>query len=527
MSSTDASTENDLPSRLGMARLTMSELGACEPCFDLLAFVDCVRMGCAFVRDATGVLLLLITDVQDVDLRAWARSKVGPFKVAWVTQATLEAWLAHCERHMSALGTMALSDGAASSQSEADRAEQLSLYQIGADESPAVRFVNSTLFDALRTGASDVHLESTPGGMAVKFRIDGVLNLQRHLDHRELAAQAVSRIKVMAQLDIAERRVPQDGRLQIGYEGRTVDVRVSIMPSIHGEDAVLRVLDRQHLARTLEGLTLAKLGFNPEAITALERWSKRAHGMLLVTGPTGSGKTTTLYATINQTLNTRDKVITIEDPVEYQLPGVLQIPVNEKKGLTFARGLRSILRHDPDKILVGEIRDADTAQIAVQSALTGHLVFTTVHANTAFDVVGRFTQFGIDPYTFASAINGIVSQRLLRKVCGACHLPASEPSDLPDIEDMHQLDGERWGSPRWVKAVGCEACRGTGYAGRFALGEVLELTNVMKGLIAARAPLDQIQRHALAEGWQSLRSLALRAAAAGLTTMEEVDRVAS
>lgn len=526
MSSTDASTENELPVRLGLARLTMSELGACEPCFDLLAFVDCVRMGCAFVRGNKGELLLLTTDVQDVDLCAWARSAVGPFKLAWVTQSTLEAWLAHCERHMSALGTMALSD-AASARSEEDGAEQLSLYQIGADESPAVRFVNSTLFDALRTGASDVHLESTPSGMAVKFRIDGVLNLQRHLDHRELAAQAISRIKVMAQLDIAERRVPQDGRLQIGYEGRTVDVRVSIMPSIHGEDAVLRVLDRQHLARTLEGLTLAKLGFNTEAIVALERWSKRAHGMLLVTGPTGSGKTTTLYATINQTLNTRDKVITIEDPVEYQLPGVLQIPVNEKKGLTFARGLRSILRHDPDKILVGEIRDADTAQIAVQSALTGHLVFTTVHANTAFDVVGRFTQFGIDPYTFASAINGIVSQRLLRKVCEACHVPVSDPAHLPSVEDMRLLESGKSVRQRWVKAVGCEACRGTGYAGRFALGEVLELTTVMKGLIAARAPLDQIQRHALAEGWQSLRALALQTAAAGLTTMEEVDRVAS
>lgn len=515
-----------LAEQLGLAHLSMAELAGHQPRFDLLPFVDCARIGCTFVEQPHQPLQLLMTDAQDVDRLAWARSTVGPCVPVLVGQETLDAWLAHCERHMSALGSVSLTDANALATQARSAAEELSLMQIGADESPAVRFVNSTLFDALRTGASDIHMESTPIGLAVKFRIDGVLNLQKHLDNPELASQAVSRIKVMAQLDIAERRVPQDGRLQISYEGRTIDVRVSIMPSIHGEDAVLRVLDRQHLAKTLEGLTLTKLGFNPQAITAIERWSKRAHGMLLVTGPTGSGKTTTLYAAINQTLNTRDKVITIEDPVEYQLPGVLQIPVNERKGLTFARGLRSILRHDPDKILVGEIRDAETAQIAIQSALTGHLVFTTVHANTVFDVVGRFTQFDIDAYTFASAVNGIVAQRLLRKACDACKVPATSTEDLPSPADAKLL-GDRSQDAQWVKAMGCERCRGTGYAGRFALGETLEMNPTMKGLIAARAPLDQIQAHAESTGWISLRELALQAAARGLTTLEEVDRVAA
>ena len=333
--------------------------------------------------------------------------------------------------------------------------------------------------------------------MTVKFRIDGVLTAVRPPESPGLALHSISRIKVMAQLDIAERRVPQDGRLQIVYQGRSIDVRVSVMPSIHGEDAVLRILDRQHLAQSLAGLTLAKLGFEEPMQIALRALCRRPHGMLLVPGPTGSGKTTTLYAAIAETHESRDKIITIEDPVEYQLTGVLQIPVNEKKGLTFARGLRSILRHDPDKILVGEIRDAETAQIAVQSALTGHLVFTTVHANTVFDVVGRFDQFGIDSYTFASAINGVLAQRLLRRVCPKC------------------------------AARGCELCRMTGYSGRFALGELLTMTPTLRGMISQRATQVEIQAEASRSGWQSLREQALIAVEAGVTTMDEVNRVAA
>ncbi|HZT56123.1 MAG TPA: GspE/PulE family protein, partial [Burkholderiaceae bacterium] len=324
-----------------------------------------------------------------------------------------------------------------------------------------------------------------------------------------------------------ERRVPQDGRLQLAYASRTIDVRVSIMPSIHGEDAVLRVLDRQHLAESLAGLTLAKLGFDEPSAEALRQLCRKPHGMLLVTGPTGSGKTTTLYAAIAETHQSRDKIITIEDPVEYQLPGVLQIPVNERKGLTFARGLRSILRHDPDKILVGEIRDAETAQIAVQSALTGHLVFTTVHANTVFDVVGRFEQFGIDAYTFASAINGVLAQRLLRRVCGHCAVPVDPTIQQAVDQDLRAAMQRLVGVPRLMQARGCEHCRGTGYAGRFALGELLHLAPALKALVSARAPQAQIQAEAERTGWRSLRGLAIDAALRGHTTLEEVDRVAA
>jgi general secretion pathway protein E len=513
-----------LSEQLSMPLLTMATLTHKVPRFDLLPFVDCARMRCAVVQDNAGTLHFLLCDPFDVDRLAWAKTILGPVTHTLVSNDTFDAWLSHCESHLSALGTMSL--GAANAGTSGQQIEALSLLQIGSDESPAIRFVNSTLFDALRTGTSDIHLECAPSGLTVKFRIDGVLNLQRHIEDVELATQAISRIKVMAQLDIAEKRVPQDGRLQISFENRNIDVRVSIMPSIHGEDAVLRVLDRQHLAKTLEGLTLAKLGFNEDAINALERWGKKSHGMMLVTGPTGSGKTTTLYAVVAQTHNTRDKIITIEDPVEYQLPGVLQIPVNERKGLTFARGLRSILRHDPDKILVGEIRDAETAQIAIQSALTGHLVFTTVHANNVFDVVGRFTQFDIDAYTFASAINGIVAQRLLRKVCTHCAVPAILAEDLPSTHDLVDM-GETNPTQTWLKACGCEHCRGSGYLGRFALGEILEMTPTMKGMLAARTPIDQLQAHAAQTGWRSLRALALRSASQGMTTLEEVNRVAS
>ncbi len=504
------------------------------PRFDLVSFTDCARRRCGLVADAPAAeataepaaLHLVVTDPFDTDTLAWARTRFGPVAVALASPETFDAWLAHCEADLLAMGSLpggteAQPAGSAPMQG----AEVLDLRQIGSDDSPAVRFVNSTLYDALKTGASDIHLESDPAGLAVKFRLDGVLTAMRRIDSAELAAQAISRIKVMAQLDIAERRVPQDGRLQIAYAGRAIDVRVSIMPSIHGEDAVLRILDRQHLAESLAGLTLAKLGFDDASAEQLRALCRKPHGMLLVTGPTGSGKTTTLYAAIAETHQSRDKIITIEDPVEYQLPGVLQIPVNERKGLTFARGLRSILRHDPDKILVGEIRDAETAQIAVQSALTGHLVFTTVHANTVFDVVGRFEQFGIDAYTFASAINGVLAQRLLRRVCPHCAQPmeATQAAHTPGLAEAIGLLGQ---APRLLSSRGCEQCRGTGYAGRFALGELLLLTPALKALVAARAPQVQIQGEAERHGWRSLRSLALEAALQGHTTLEEVDRVA-
>ncbi len=496
--SSTASAADSLALGLGITELSPAALRAMTPRFDALPFAVAARRRCALFAEGEA-LVLVVTDPRDTDLLAWAATRYGPVDLCVTSPESFDDWLAHSEVGMSALGAADGVGGDSMATPLVLTGESLSLQSIGADASPAIRLVNATLYDALKTGASDVHLESDPGGMNVKFRIDGVLAPVRRVESPELAVHSISRIKVMAQLDIAERRVPQDGRLQIVYQGRSIDVRVSIMPSIHGEDAVLRILDRQHLAQSLAGLTLAKLGFDLPMQTALRALCRKPHGMLLVTGPTGSGKTTTLYAAIAETHESRDKIITIEDPVEYQLSGVLQIPVNEKKGLTFARGLRSILRHDPDKILVGEIRDAETAQIAVQSALTGHLVFTTVHANTVFDVVGRFEQFGIDSYTFASAINGVLAQRLLRRVCPKCAGASS----------------------------GCAACRGTGYSGRFALGELLTMTPALKAMIARRAPQAEIQAEAALSGWRGLRDQALEAVSAGITTMEEVERVAA
>jgi general secretion pathway protein E len=511
-------TQNDpqiltdaLASLLRLPVVRMLDLSTWTPQFALLPFSEAAQRGCALFQSAAGASYLVITDPFDTDMVAWGWSRLGAFSLALASGATFEAWLAHAESDMTALGNMGPDVAHVATPLHATP-ESLNLQDIGLEQSPAVRFVNSTLYDALKIGASDIHFESDPSGLGVKFRIDGVLTAMRRIDSIVLAAQCISRIKVMAQLDIAERRVPQDGRLHIGYKDRSIDVRVSVMPSIHGEDAVLRVLDRAHLAQSLAGLTLAKLGFDVSAQNALHTLCRRPHGMVLVTGPTGSGKTTTLYAAIAETHLSRDKIITIEDPVEYQLPGVLQIPVNERKGLTFARGLRSILRHDPDKILVGEIRDSETAQIAVQSALTGHLVFTTVHANTVFDVVGRFDQFGIDAYTFAAAINGVLAQRLLRRVCPRCAVN-SEAAQRGGFTEL--------------RAQGCGLCRGTGYAGRFALGELLLMTPELKALVARRAPQAEIQSQAQRGGWRSLHEQALACVASGITTLDELDRVAA
>jgi general secretion pathway protein E len=523
-----SATLSGLALALSLPLRDAAQLTALPPDFTRLPFAQSAQRRCALLRkaesDAAASPCFVVTDPFDTDLVAWARTAFGSIDVVLASDTSFDAWLAQAESSLTALSA---DDGAVAiaRPSTSLGAEVISLRDIGRSDSPAVRFVNATLYDALKAGASDIHLECHPAGLQVKFRLDGVLNAIARLDSAELAAQAISRIKVMAQLDIAERRVPQDGRLQISVDGRAVDVRVSIMPSIHGEDAVLRILDRRHLAESLSGLTLARLGFDAASAEALRRLCRRPHGMLLVTGPTGSGKTTTLYAAISETHLSRDKIVTIEDPVEYQLPGVLQIPVNERKGLTFARGLRSILRHDPDKILVGEIRDAETAQIAVQSALTGHLVFTTVHANTVFDVVGRFEQFGIDAYTFSSAINGILAQRLFRSLCGRCAQPIEMQSEGGEDAEL-ALAVQRGAKPQLMQAVGCAHCRGTGYVGRFALGELLLLTPAVKALLAARAPLAQIQAEAERNGWRSLRALALAAAVDGHTTLEEVDRVA-
>lgn len=400
--------------------------------------------------------------------------------------------------------------------------EVLSLATVAQANSPAVKLVNSTLYDALRAGASDVHLETTPSGLTVKFRIDGVLDEITKASGRAMAEQAISRLKVLSELDIAERRVPQDGSFQVRALERLVDLRVSIMPSIHGEDAVIRILDKQAMIETHGKLSLEALGFHQTALATLRDLMKAPYGMLLVTGPTGSGKTTTLYAALAETQTGREKIITIEDPVEYQLPGILQIPVNEKKGLNFARGLRSILRHDPDKIMVGEIRDQETAEIAIQSALTGHLVLTTVHANNVFDVFGRFTHMGLDPYALVSALNGIWAQRLLRLNCPNCRTPYQPEAMELSWFAMDPLASMEF---RFMKGGGCGDCRGTGFKSRRAIAEFLVLDDELREMIVQRQPVRQIKQMARSKGTRSLLEAALDVVREGATTLEEVRRV--
>jgi general secretion pathway protein E len=400
--------------------------------------------------------------------------------------------------------------------------ENLSLASISADSSPVVKLVHSTVYDALKAGASDIHLETGPGGLAVRYRVDGVLVHVVTLGGAALCEQVISRVKVMSELDIAERRVPQDGRFRLALRGRPIDFRVSVIPSVHGEDAVLRILDKQALTDELQGLRLDALGFEAEVVVRLRRLSELPYGMLLVTGPTGSGKTTTLYAAISETNTGRDKIVTIEDPVEYQLPGVLQIPVNEKKGLTFARGLRSILRHDPDKIMVGEIRDPETAQIAIQSALTGHLVFTTVHANNVFDVLGRFSHMQVDSYALVSALNGILAQRLVRVVCEQC---AEAVQPAPELVGQSGLAPDAVSDWTFRTGRGCSHCRGTGYRGRRAIGELLVLNDELREAIVARAPARRLKELALAGGSKLIRAAALELVQRGVTTLQEANRV--
>src|SRR5213082_2006172 len=399
--------------------------------------------------------------------------------------------------------------------------DNLSYVRISEDTSPVVRLVHSTVYDALRAGASDIHLESIGSGLVVRYRLDGVLASIATVRGVEIAEQIISRIKVMSELDIAERRVPQDGRFKIAINGRPIDFRVSIIPSIFGEDAVLRILDKQALTK-MSGLRLDVLGFEWNIIEQLRRLAALPYGMLLVTGPTGSGKTTTLYAAISETQTGRDKIITIEDPVEYQLPGVLQIPVNEKKGLTFARGLRSILRHDPDKIMVGEIRDPETAQIAIQSALTGHLVFTTVHANNVSDVIGRFVNMGVEPYNFVSALNCIMAQRLVRVICKSCKKPKRYSHQ--ELQEAG-LDPAVWGDVTFAEGAGCLECSGTGYHGRTAICELLDLTDRIREMIVDRRPTSEIKRVACEEGMTALRESGLAKIRAGITTLKEINKV--
>jgi len=476
------------------ARLRMPciELGEQAPAFDLVSYADAARRSCVAVRDADGCISVVLGDPFDLDTQDWIEERLAmPFRYRLASREEVSAYLAQQEQGLRALDSVTVEGGGTAGP----QAQEISFEAAAEADSTVVKLVSSTLYDALKAGASDVHLESTANGLSIKYRIDGVLTAAESMPGSELAEQVISRIKVMSELDIAERRVPQDGRFKARRDGREIDFRVSVMPSVYGEDAVLRILDRRALTAEMQGLTLEALGFEAGLRERLSDLSKEPYGMLLVTGPTGSGKTTTLYAVISEVNKGLDKIITIEDPVEYHLPGVLQIPVNEQKGLTFARGLRSILRHDPDRIMVGEIRDPETAEIAVQSALTGHLVYTTVHANNAIDVLGRFQHMGVDTYNLVSALNGVLAQRLVRVICKTC------------------------------SSHGCQDCRNTGFRGRKAIGELVVLNDELRELIVARAPARKLKEAARAAGTVPLRDAATALVQAGETTLEEINRV--
>ena len=391
-----------------------------------------------------------------------------------------------------------------------------------ADVSPIIRLVDTTIFTALQKRASDIHIETESDSVVVKYRIDGVLQPAMQPMAKEHHSTIITRIKVMSELDIAERRVPQDGRFRVKYSGRLIDFRVSIMPTIHGENAVLRVLDKESMSEKFRNLVLDVVGFDEEDLRKFRRYILEPYGMVLVTGPTGSGKTTTLYAALNEIKTDEDKIITIEDPVEYQIHGITQIPVNEKKGLTFARGLRSILRHDPDKIMVGEIRDTETAQIAIQSALTGHLVFTTVHANNVVDVLGRFLNMGVEPYNFVSALNCVLAQRLVRMICTHCKTPVRYSDE--ELENFGLAPNE-WRNVPFFDGPGCIECGGTGYHGRTAIHELLDLSDRIRELILEKRPSSEIRKAAHEEGMKFLRDSALARVRAGVTTMKEINKV--
>ena len=449
--------------------------------------------------------VVAMDDPWDEALVRWTHERLGQAKLAWIDGQHSMVIL---ERALSTASASALlaQRGAEATIQDQEVSRIVSHDSIESAESAVVRFLDAVLLDAWRAGASDIHVETSRSGLHIKLRLDGVLVPGPAFTGARSPSEVLNRIKVLAQLDIGETRLPQDGRFRVRLEGRDVDMRVSIMPNVFGEDAVIRLLDKAQLRGASETLTLEALGFDTAATTTIRRLTKEPHGMLLVTGPTGSGKTTTLYASLSEINTGRDKIITIEDPVEYELSGILQIPVNEKKGLTFARGLRSILRHDPDQILVGEIRDSETAEIAVQAALTGHLVFTSVHANSALDVVGRFLHMGVDPYNFMSALIGIVSQRLLRLKCTEC-APASAAPGTP--------------------STGCPACRYTGYRGRTVVWEIVPVNDTIRELVIRREPLRLIREQSRQMGVVSLRDQAVRMVEQDLTTFEEIDRVVS
>ncbi|MBB5190852.1 general secretion pathway protein E [Silvimonas terrae] len=505
---------------LGLPALGREDLTAQFPRYDLLPYGDAVGHQCLMVEDVDGTLRLVLGDPFNRVTRNWVQQRVSmPYTTVLAHYDDVRTWLESFETSHRAMDQLAVGTEGETGQAGVP---EISLATLAADSNPVVKLVNSTLYDALKAKASDIHLESTNTGLAIKYRIDGVLLHIGGASGVETAEQVISRLKVLAELDISERRIPQDGRFKVLANGREVDFRVSIMPSIWGEDAVLRVLDKQNAGDAFKQLRLDILGFDDTTMSNIRSLATEPYGLLLVTGPTGSGKSTTLYATLSEINTGEEKIITIEDPVEYQLQGILQIPVNDKKGLSFARGLRSILRHDPDKILVGEIRDGETANIAVQAALTGHLVLTSVHANNVFSVLDRFLHMGVETHSFVDALIGVVAQRLIRKICPHCITDDNPDDELLAVSGVTREQTAAW---RFRKGTGCQACRGTGYLGRKAIAEVLRLDDALKQAIASRAPAGEVKQLAASKGFISMRKAAIAVVSRGETTLQEVNRV--
>lgn len=482
-----------------------------------------LRYGFVPLRRENGALVIVVSDPTDLpmidDLSLLLAS---PIRVTVGSPSAIRAVLTKSESSQRVLEQATESFQLQLLKEEEGGDESLTVERLTSDISPVIRLVDSTIYTAIQRRASDIHVETQDDAVHVKYRIDGVLQpAMRPIDKR-FHGPIISRIKVMAELDIAEKRVPQDGRFKLRTPGKTIDFRVSIMPSVHGEDAVIRILDKESISEQFSELRLDILGFPDLELRRFRKYIAEPYGMVLVTGPTGSGKTTTLYAALSEIKSVEDKILTIEDPVEYQLKGITQIPINEKKGLTFARGLRSILRHDPDKIMVGEIRDPETAQIAIQSALTGHLVFTTVHANNVVDVLGRFLNMGVEPYQFVSALNCVMAQRLVRLICVHCRRPAAV---TPEMLEESGLDPALAASATFYEGGGCIECGGTGYRGRTAICELLDLSDRIREMILDRRPNSEIKKAAREEGMRFLRDCAIERVTEGLTTLREINKV--
>ena len=509
--------------RLGLEFVDLKDLSIDHELFETIPVELMFRYNFVPYRKEGERLVVVVTDPTDVLMIDELELLLGqPIEIVVGTRSAIQEILKRSESSQRVLEEATEELRIQIVREDEDGEEILSIDRITADQSPIVKLVDSTIFNALQRRASDIHIESRERDVVVKYRIDGVLYQAMEPIDKRFHNSIISRIKVMSELDISEKRIPQDGRFKLRIKGRTVDFRVSIIPTVHGEDCVIRILDKESASEKFKTLSLEVCGFEPDVLKKVRKFIREPYGMFLVTGPTGSGKTTTLYAALAEIQSSEDKIITIEDPVEYQLQGIVQIPVNEKKGLTFARGLRSILRHDPDKIMVGEIRDEETASIAIQSALTGHLVFTTVHANNVVDVLGRFLNMKVEAYNFVSALNCILAQRLVRLICENCKVRV-QPTDQQLIDSG--LDPAEYRDRPFYEGRGCIECHGTGYRGREAISELLDLSDKIREMILDRRPAAEIRNQAIEEGMVPLRQSALLKVFQGKTTLREINKV--